>query len=123
MLPDVRLSTPLDATTTVNGGSAPLATAMTTPALAARRPVATPSAVPRRRGWLAERLSRVTSSEPLIPEIDGLRFVAILGVIVFHTMSVYLPVSGRSDQVQTWAQWMSITRLSWLIAPAYCGRF
>ena len=37
----------------------------------------------RPRGLLS-RLSRISSSGRFIPEIDGLRFVAILGVVVFH---------------------------------------
>ena len=42
------------------------------------------------RGWLAAKLSRVTSSEALIPEIDGLRFVAPEAV-EFRKLSGVLP--------------------------------
>ena len=34
--------------------------------------------------WLLARLSRVTSSGRFVPEIDGLRFIAIMSVVVFH---------------------------------------
>jgi peptidoglycan/LPS O-acetylase OafA/YrhL len=34
--------------------------------------------------WLAARLARVTSSGRWIPEVDGLRFVAIAAVFVYH---------------------------------------
>jgi peptidoglycan/LPS O-acetylase OafA/YrhL len=35
-------------------------------------------------GWLDRKLSRVTSTGEYIPEIDGLRFVAILPVVILH---------------------------------------
>jgi peptidoglycan/LPS O-acetylase OafA/YrhL len=76
-----------------------------------------------RGGWLAEKLSRVTSSERLIPEIDGLRFVAIAGVIAFHMISVYLPASGRSGRLENPEQWLFAARQSWLLIPVYCGHF
>lgn len=34
--------------------------------------------------WLLSRLSRRTTSGQFIPEIDGLRFVSIAGVVLFH---------------------------------------
>jgi len=37
---------------------------------------------------LAEQLGRVTSGGELVPEIDGLRCIAIGGVIYFHTGSM-----------------------------------
>jgi len=46
--------------------------------------------------WLADRLSRVTSSGEFIPEIDGLRFIAILAVVTLHVMAVYLIHTGRT---------------------------
>jgi len=75
------------------------------------------------RGWLAAKLSRVTSSEALIPEIDGLRFVAIAGVIFFHMTSAYMPTSGRSGPLGTPEQWAAAAEQSWLVALAYCGNF
>jgi peptidoglycan/LPS O-acetylase OafA/YrhL len=40
--------------------------------------------------WLARKLSRVTSTGEYIPEIDGLRFLAILPVMVIHATSCYV---------------------------------
>ncbi len=37
---------------------------------------------------IVSRLSRVTSGGSLIPEIDGLRFVAVLGVFLYHVQEV-----------------------------------
>ncbi|MBT3199297.1 MAG: acyltransferase [Phycisphaerales bacterium] len=34
--------------------------------------------------WLKQKLSRVTSSGQFIPQIDGLRFVAVISVVLFH---------------------------------------
>src|SRR6185503_8496299 len=43
---------------------------------------------------LRERLSRVSSSGRFIPEIDGLRFVAISGVIFLHLAEFMVSKSG-----------------------------
>jgi peptidoglycan/LPS O-acetylase OafA/YrhL len=37
-------------------------------------------------GWIIRHLSRVTSRGEFIPEVDGIRFLAIFGVIVFHSV-------------------------------------
>src|SRR5262245_37380922 len=74
--------------------------------------------------WLAEKLSRVTSSGELIPEIDGLRFIAIGAVILHHLMSILLPASGRTGHLHTPAEWFEAgDRFSWLVNLAYCGHF
>lgn len=79
---------------------------------------------PRRLGdWLAGRLSRVTSSGDLIPEIDGLRFLAIFAVILHHTMAIYLPRSGRAGVVRAPEEWFAAAQQSWLVLAAYCGHF
>lgn len=73
--------------------------------------------------WLTARLSRVTSTGDLIPEVDGLRFIAI-GIVVFHHLvSIYLPISGRVQQIRTTADWFAAVDQSWLIPLAYCGHF
>jgi peptidoglycan/LPS O-acetylase OafA/YrhL len=48
--------------------------------------------LPRRTlaDWLTARLSRVTSSGTFITEVDGLRFVAVVGVMVMHELSFYV---------------------------------
>ncbi len=73
--------------------------------------------------WLAKRLSRVTSTGELIPEIDGLRFIAISSVVIHHLVSMYLSNSGRSPEVRTTAEWFAAANQSWLVIPAYSGYF
>ncbi len=73
--------------------------------------------------WLAGKLSRLTSSGELIPEIDGLRFIAISTVVFHHLLSMYLSSSGRSPEVRTPAEWFAASDQSWLVIPAYCGHF
>lgn len=43
--------------------------------------------------WVLHRCSRITSSGALIPEIDGLRFLAITAVLLYHT-SAYTLIKG-----------------------------
>ncbi len=73
--------------------------------------------------WLAGKLSRVTSSGELIPEIDGLRFIAISTVVFHHLLAMYLANSGRSPEVRSPAEWFAAAEQSWLVIPAYCGHF
>ncbi len=74
--------------------------------------------------WLAQKLSRVTSTGELIPEIDGLRFLAIAAVLLHHTMSIYLRESGRSSvEVHSPAAWAAVSSQSWLVPLAYSGHF
>lgn len=73
--------------------------------------------------WLAEKLSRVTSTGELIPEIDGLRFIAISAVILHHLMSIYLPAAGRAVVIDTSQQWQAAWSQSWVVMLAYCGHF
>lgn len=74
-------------------------------------------------GWIAQSLSRVTSSGDLIPEVDGLRFIAISIVVFHHLVSIYLPVSGRVQEIRNYAEWMAASQQSWIIRLAYCGHF
>src|SRR5947209_5770595 len=46
------------------------------------------SGSPTRRDWLASRLSRRMTGGRWIPEIDGLRFVAIMLVLAAHVAAV-----------------------------------
>ena len=48
-----------------------------------------------RRPWL-DSLQRVTSSGRFIPEVDGLRFIAIASVLLFHLSGQILAKSGDS---------------------------
>ncbi len=72
---------------------------------------------------LADKLSRVTTSGGLIPEVEGLRFIAISLVIFHHLVSIYLPASGRNGEVRTPAEWFAAGEQSWLVIAAYCGHF
>ena len=52
--------------------------------------------------WIARRLSRTTSSGEFIPEVDGVRFLAILCVLVFHSaVDVYI---ARGTYSPDWAE-------------------
>src|SRR5262245_12365983 len=73
--------------------------------------------------WLAGKLSRVTSTGELIPEVDGLRFIAISAVLFHHLMAMFLSDSGRSPEVRTYSDWFAAADQSWLVTPAYCGHF
>jgi peptidoglycan/LPS O-acetylase OafA/YrhL len=73
--------------------------------------------------WLAGKLSRVTSTGDLIPEVDGLRFIAISAVLFHHLLAMFLSGSGRSPEVRTYADWFAAADQSWLVTPAYCGHF
>jgi len=53
-------------------------------------------------GWIVRHLSRVTSSGEFIPEVDGIRFLAILAVLVYHTaVDVYI---ARGTFSPGWAE-------------------
>jgi len=73
--------------------------------------------------WLAGKLSRVTSTGELIPEVDGLRFIAISVVLFHHLLAMFLSGSGRSPEVRTYSEWFAAAVQSWLVIPAYCGHF
>ncbi|MDX2030517.1 MAG: acyltransferase [Blastocatellia bacterium] len=76
------------------------------------------------RTWLAEKLSRVTSTGELIPEIDGLRFIAITTVVLHHMMSILLPTSGRTGRINTTAEWFGAAeQFSPLLKLGYAGHF
>jgi peptidoglycan/LPS O-acetylase OafA/YrhL len=52
--------------------------------------------------WLDSKLSRVTSSREFIPEIDGLRFIAIFFVIVFYAVVHIRDLQHRTPILQKW---------------------
>ncbi len=54
--------------------------------------VETASAGPERKGYYST-LRRITTSGKFIPEIDGLRFIAILSVVLYH-VPVQIPLHG-----------------------------
>lgn len=61
---------------------------------------------------LYSRLSRVTSSGRFIPEVDGLRFLAISSVLLYHTYTFYSVKSGITGSVHTiWSSiWMVLCK-------------
>ena len=52
---------------------------------------------------LAGRLSRVTSSKEYIPEIDGLRFIALISVLIFHSTIDFLTQRGWQEFPNYWS--------------------
>ncbi|MHC4985835.1 MAG: acyltransferase family protein [Planctomycetota bacterium] len=64
---------------------------------------------------LKNALSRVTSSGRFIPQIDGLRFVAIVSVLLFHSYSYYWP-TGNPD-ASGWA----FDGANWLVHRGWFG--
>jgi peptidoglycan/LPS O-acetylase OafA/YrhL len=67
--------------------------------------------------WTTRHLSRVTSSGEFIPEIDGIRFLAIFAVLVFHTANdVYI---ARGVVATDWAE--NHGRLLHLIGMGWFG--
>ncbi len=72
---------------------------------------------------LLSRLSRTTSSGEFIPEVDGLRFIAIAAVVLHHLMASYLRTSQRLGAVDLPAQWWDVFPRSGMIALAYAGHF
>jgi len=79
--------------------------------------------IERGADWVAAKLTRVTASGELLPEVDGLRFVAIAAVVFHHLVSIYLPVSGRVARIETREDWMGAATLSPWVEAAYCGYF
>ena len=65
--------------------------------------------------WLARKLSRVTSSGEFIPEIDGLRFIAIMTVIFHHLLASYLINTQRFGPIQLPADWWRLSNQSWVV--------
>ena len=48
--------------------------------------------------WILGRLSRVTSSGRFVPEVDGLRFAAIMSVVLFHSYGCFFTENFKSWQ-------------------------
>jgi peptidoglycan/LPS O-acetylase OafA/YrhL len=57
--------------------------------------------------WLVTRAARDTSSGQFIAEIDGLRFVAILSVVLFHLSWYLTSKTGRVDEFDPLAEFLS----------------
>ena len=50
--------------------------------------------------WLANKLARVTSTGDFVAGIDGLRFLAISMVFIYHLVGSYLAATSRIGAVQ-----------------------
>jgi peptidoglycan/LPS O-acetylase OafA/YrhL len=60
------------------------------------------NALTRAAHWLTQKLARVTSSREFIPEIDGLRFVALIPVLILHSTTHFLIWRGRTGFDGNW---------------------
>jgi peptidoglycan/LPS O-acetylase OafA/YrhL len=73
---------------------------------------------------IGDRLSRVTSGGGFIPEIDGLRFIAIAAVVLHHICSIYLEGSGRfGGDVRFPRDWRRLSSESTLVHVLWQGYF
>jgi peptidoglycan/LPS O-acetylase OafA/YrhL len=64
--------------------------------------------------WATRRLSRVTSSGEFIPEVDGIRFLAIFAVLVFHTCSdLYIARGGITDWAENHGRLLHLMGMGW----------
>ena len=52
----------------------------------------------RWRNWLKNKVSRDTTSGQFIPEIDGLRFIAIFSVVLFHWVGTIVTKTSRTSE-------------------------
>lgn len=65
-------------------------------------------------GWLHARLSRVTSSGRFVPQIDGLRFVAIMAVLLHHFHPKFF-----TSYAEQWSDGMGL--INWLMFQGWFG--
>jgi len=72
--------------------------------------------------WLVANFSRVTSSGPIIREIDGFRFLAITAVIAHHLVAIYLESTNRfAIPPQGWQRLKTESFLIRLVSPGWFG--
>ena len=67
-------------------------------------------------GWLKARLSRVTSSGVVIPELDGIRFLALSAVLMHHVLAWYLIQTERFGKVHLPRDWKILVPRDWFIS-------
>jgi peptidoglycan/LPS O-acetylase OafA/YrhL len=58
--------------------------------------------------WILEKLGRVTTSGKLVAEIDGLRFIAILAVVLFHTIGHFFAPPPAGQEPSNLLHWVSL---------------
>jgi peptidoglycan/LPS O-acetylase OafA/YrhL len=66
--------------------------------------------------WLQSHLTRVTSSGLVIPQLEGMRFLAITAVVMHHILAAYLTDSERYGKVLLPRDWYLLYPKNWLIA-------
>lgn len=66
---------------------------------------------------------RETSSGRFIPEVDGLRFVAITAVVVHHITAAYVETTRRFGAIELPRQWWEVFPTATTIAVGYAGHF
>jgi len=59
-------------------------------------------------------LSRITSGGNFIPEIDGLRFIAIFPVVLHHLLGTYIVLTKKMELTGGF-NWQVATKHSWLV--------
>jgi peptidoglycan/LPS O-acetylase OafA/YrhL len=72
---------------------------------------------------LLARLARRTSSGRYLPEVDGLRFVSIVMVLVFHVAVVTALVHGNGETIGTFGQATRPLGDGWLMSILRQGSF
>ena len=70
-----------------------------------------------------DRLSRTTGSGSFIPEVDGLRCIAIGAVILHHVTASYLTTTRRLGAVDLPAHWWDLFPRSTAVVVGYSGYF
>lgn len=63
---------------------------------------------------MSERLTRVTSGGSFIPEIDGLRFIAIFPVVLHHMFGTFLVITKKMEESGGF-NWATASKQNWLI--------
>ncbi len=66
-------------------------------------------------GWITTRVCRVTSSGAVIPELDGIRSLALLAILMHHIMASYLVQSETFGKVALPRDWDLVAGRHWLI--------
>lgn len=70
------------------------------------------------------RFRRVTSSgRHFIPEVDGLRFLAIAAVILHHVTASYIETTQRFGAIDVPRQWWEVFPKATTVAIGYAGHF
>jgi peptidoglycan/LPS O-acetylase OafA/YrhL len=89
-----------------------------------RNPIEAPRAAGRSTAnWFTKRLSRITSSGVFITEVDGLRFVAIMSVVLMHQLSSFLNNVEPFGAVNLPADYPGLMKQDFLIRLLRYGDF